>query len=514
MRPQNTLSRNTLSGIAIAMVAACAVFAGPVAAQPFNYKVRIPGSLEGLTGQAQTQQPLENITVTLSGGPALPSAEVNWPYSYDLKPLLSVTGDSAYSASNVAWALSAGSLPAGLSLSADGVISGTPQTKNPRGSTFQVDATYRTKSGQQAYTIIVNGAVLHVTQMSAGGTHTCAVTTQGGAMCWGANESGQLGNNSTTQSLVPVSVYGLDTDVASISAGASHTCAVTKTGGAKCWGYNGFGRLGNNSTAQSLVPVNVSGLASGVAQVVAAGGSSCALTTSGAVYCWGYNAFGQLGNNSTIPSPVPVAVYGMSSGVARITGSSLHACALTTAGGAYCWGYNNSGQLGNNSLTNSTVPVSVSGLTSGVAQVAAGNSFTCAVTTSGGAKCWGLNSDSRLGNNSTANSSVPVDVYGLASGVASLATGYNSSCAVTVAGGVKCWGINYLGQLGNGTTTLSKVPVDVYGLTAGVTAVAVGSDHSCVTTTSGSMKCWGYNAKGPLGNNTTTSSSRPVDVSP
>ncbi len=515
MCEKNLLSNCARSCIAVAMIAACAALTTPAIAGPFSYKVRIPGTLDAPLGQTQGQAPqsLENITVALSGGPALPNAEVSWPYRYDLKQLLAVTGDSAYNASSVAWTLSAGSLPAGLSLGPDGVISGTPQTKNLTGSTFQVDATYKSKAGQQAYTIVVGGVTLHVTQVSAGATHTCAVTTTGAAKCWGANESGQLGNNSTTPSPVPVSVFGLGADVASISSGGSHSCALTKTGGVKCWGSNGFGRLGNNSTAQSTVPVDVSGLASGATQVVAGGSFSCALS-SGAAYCWGFNAFGQLGNNGTTSSMVPTGVYGLSSGVIQLTAGSLHACALTSAGGAYCWGYNDSGQLGNNTTTNSKVPVAVNGLTAGVAQVAASNSFTCAVTAAGGAKCWGLNSSSRLGNNSIANSAIPVDVYGLTSGVTRLATGSNSSCALTSAGGVKCWGLNSLGQLGNSSTLASMVPVDVYGLTSGFVAVTVGSDHSCAVASSGSLKCWGYNANGQLGNNTTTSSTRPVDVSP
>ena len=183
MCEKNLLSNCARSCIAVAMIAACAALTTPAIAGPFSYKVRIPGTLDAPLGQTQGQAPqsLENITVALSGGPALPNAEVSWPYRYDLKQLLAVTGDSAYNASSVAWTLSAGSLPAGLSLGPDGVISGTPQTKNLTGSTFQVDATYKSKAGQQAYTIVVGGVTLHVTQVSAGATHTCAVTTTGAA---------------------------------------------------------------------------------------------------------------------------------------------------------------------------------------------------------------------------------------------------------------------------------------------------------------------------------------------
>lgn len=133
--------------------------------------------------------------VALTGGTGLPAGEVSWPYSYDLKQLLSVTGDRGWSLANVSWSLSSGSMPAGLSLGSDGVISGIPTTKDLIGSSFQVKASYKGKDGQQLYTIVVNGAVLHVRQVSAGWSHTCAVRTGGALACWGYDSSGQLGND-------------------------------------------------------------------------------------------------------------------------------------------------------------------------------------------------------------------------------------------------------------------------------------------------------------------------------
>ena len=292
------------------------------------------------------------------------------------------------------------------------MVSGIPTTKDAVGSSFQVKAAYKTKAGQQAYTIVVNGAVLHVTQISAGGSHTCAVTTSGGAKCWGVNESGQLGNNSTTSSKVPVDVYGLTSGVASLAAGANYTCAVTASGGAKCWGWN-VGQLGDNTFKNSSVPVDVYGLTSGVVSLATSNNSNshtCAVTTSGGAKCWGLNSSGQLGNNGTSTSFVPVNVFGLDSGVTRITAGASFTCAVMSSGGAKCWGYNYFGQLGNNSTANSKVPVDVSGLTSGVTSITGGGYHTCALTTSGGAKCWGNNATGQLGNNSTTSSSVPVDV--------------------------------------------------------------------------------------------------------
>jgi alpha-tubulin suppressor-like RCC1 family protein len=146
--------------------------------------------------------------------------------------------------------------------------------------------------------------------ISAGVHHTCAVTSTGGVKCWGPNAKGQLGNNSTTNSPVPVDVTGLSSGVVAVAAGYYHTCAVTSTGGVKCWGYNAKGQLGNNSTTDSLVPVDVTGLSSGVVAVAAGDNHTCAVTSTGGVKCWGNNAYSQLGNNSTTYSPVPVDVMG------------------------------------------------------------------------------------------------------------------------------------------------------------------------------------------------------------
>ena len=158
-----------------------------------------------------------------------------------------------------------------------------------------------------------------VSQTSAGLFHTCALTTAGAVKCWRSNVNGQLGDNSTTQSLTPVNVVGLGSGVAVFSAGVHHTCALTTAGAVKCWGANGNGQLGDNSTANRSTPVDVVGLGSGVAAISEGGVHTCALTTTGAVKCWGYNGNGQLGDNSTTDRLTPVDVVGLGSGVAAIS---------------------------------------------------------------------------------------------------------------------------------------------------------------------------------------------------
>ena len=346
--------------------------------------------------------------------------------------------------------------------------------------------------------------------IAAGQDHTCAVTRAGGVECWGSNLKGQLGNGTTTDSTTPVDVSGLASSVTAIAAGDSHTCALTSGGGVKCWGWNLYGQLGNGTTTDSSTPVDVPGLASGVTAIAAGRGWTCAVTNNGGVKCWGFNTSGQLGNGSLTSTSTPGDVAGLSSGVTAIVAGSFHTCALTRGGGVKCWGWAQ-GQLGNGSVQ-SLKPVDVAGLASGVTAITAGEDHTCVVTNGGGVKCWGVNDSGQLGTGSSARSDTPVDVAGLSSGVTAIASGNFHTCALTHGGGVKCWGYNDAGQLGNGTTTDSATPVDVAGAASGVTSIAARADQSCALMTGGAVFCWGLNASGQLGNGTTTDSDVPVEV--
>lgn len=247
-----------ISRVAAALLAAVVTYP---AAAAYQYRLYLPGFVGGPVTPAATPTPpvvlpAEEIVAALAAT-ALPAGEVNQSYSYDLNQLLSVTGDSAYSASDVGWNVASGALPPGLNLGGNGVIAGTPTTKNTLGSSFQVLATYKAQSGQQAYTIVVNGVVLHVIQIVAGQSHTCAVTAAGGAKCWGYNGNSTLGDGTSTDRTTPVDVSGLTNSVTSISAGSSHTCAVTTASSAKCWGINNNGQLGDSTTANRATPVDV-----------------------------------------------------------------------------------------------------------------------------------------------------------------------------------------------------------------------------------------------------------------
>jgi alpha-tubulin suppressor-like RCC1 family protein len=344
-----------------------------------------------------------------------------------------------------------------------------------------------------------------ITAISAGSSHTCALTRGGGVKCWGANANGQLGDGTTTDSYVPVDVAGLASGVSAIAAGAYQTCALMSSGGVRCWGANATGQLGDGTTTDRSVPVDVAGLASGVSAISVGGNHTCTLTRGGGVKCWGANGNGQLGGRATTQSSVPVDVSGLASGVRAVAAGASHTCVLTSGGGVKCWGANSYYQLGNGTFTDSFVPVDVTGLAGGVSAIAAGGDITCVLTSVGDVKCWGPNDNGRLGNGTTTLTSVPVDVVGLAGGVTAIAAG--GTCALTSVGGVRCWGANGSGSL---------VPVEVSDLASGVTAVAVGGDHTCALLNGGRVRCWGANEYGQLGNgrpcSSLSSSSVAVDV--
>jgi alpha-tubulin suppressor-like RCC1 family protein len=357
-------------------------------------------------------------------------------------------------------------------------------------------------------------AVTGGARLAAGNSHTCALTAANGVRCWGDNSTGQLGNGTTTSSLVPVSVTGLTSGVAAIAAGDNQTCALTTTGALKCWGNNLNGQLGNGTTTQSNVPVDVTGLTSGVTAIAAGDNHTCAALASGGVKCWGWGTSGQLGNNTITSSSTPVDVAGLPAGTTAtaLTGGYRHTCAVLSDGSARCWGRNTEGQLGNATNTASRVAVTPTGLSTGVTAIVAGGSHTCAVQT-GGVKCFGLNNAGQLGNTTTTNANTPVTVVGL-TGITAVAAGGSHSCSLSTTGAVSCWGLNQEGELGIGLSNVNNVttPRTVTALTTPQTSLTAGIQHVCALQADQSVRCWGLNTAGQLGDGTTTRRFSPVSV--
>ena len=366
--------------------------------------------------------------------------------------------------------------------------------------------------------------------VAAGLYHGLALTSTGAVLAWGWNIVGQLGNGSTNGSDVPVEVrLPGGTKVTGIAAGFAHSVALTSTGAVLAWGKNYNGNLGNGSTTDSDVPVKVNLPVGTKVTAVAAGAEyNLALTSTGAVLAWGYNADGQLGDGSTGTSDVPVNVsLPTGTKVTAVAAGALHSLALTSTGAVLAWGYNADGELGDGNTTNGDVPVKVN-LPPGtkVTAVAAGGYYSLALTSTGAVLAWGYNADGELGDGNRTNSDVPVKVKlpagtkvtsiaggSFPEGVGTDTAGPGHSLAVTSTGAVLAWGYNADGELGDGNRTNSDMPVKVK-LPAGrkVTAVAAGELNSLAVTSTGAVFAWGGNNFGQLGDGSYEGSDVPVHV--
>ena len=350
---------------------------------------------------------------------------------------------------------------------------------------------------------VVNGiSTIYNVPLAAGDSHNCALTNTNGVKCWGLNQLGQIGDGTVVDKYTPTDVVGLASGVAAVTAGSQHSCAITIAGGVKCWGNNYYGQLGDNTTIQSNTPVNVVGLTSGVVAVSAGEGHTCAITKVGGVKCWGYNGVGQLGDGSGTNQLTPTDVFGLDSGVIDVRAGGTHTCAATATGNVKCWGNNIVGQLGDgdSSGTVQYTPINVVNLSPGMLGVESGSTHSCGLTSVGGVLCWGNNVNGQLGNGNNTAQFYPVNVVGLPSVTSIIAGGYYSSCALNVAGQIQCWG----GRVG------SNIPVNIDDFIGGVTEVAIGSNHTCVMITGGGVRCWGSNSKGQLGDGTTNYASSPI----
>jgi alpha-tubulin suppressor-like RCC1 family protein len=392
--------------------------------------------------------------------------------------------------------------------------------------------TIRASAGGQSGSATIAVADLAFTSLSSGGAHACALSA-GGLYCWGDYSLGATGFLPDPEACFHACATTPRQGVSSptylqVSAGGNHSCGLDSGGVVYCWGYNYYGELGAPTTdtcsllggqtcSRTPLAVTTGGIKFNFISAGAA--HTCALTGAGVAYCWGYDEDGELGaspssgtcNNLYVCSQTPVTVSGGLT-FATLSAGRVHTCGLTPAGVAYCWGGNNTGQLGSAGFGGSN-PVAVDGgLTFG--SLSSGGGHTCGVTTAGVAYCWGDNSYGQLGDGTTQAQPAPARVAGGLTFL-SVSAGWFHTCGVTTANALYCWGNNQYGMLGNGTTSGTGSPFPEL-VQRGLLFAQVGAGlvYTCARTTSNRVYCWGGNNFGQLGNGAiaAANSSIPVGV--
>ena len=392
-------------------------------------------------------------------------------------------------------------------------------------------------------------ATATVLQVSAPTTHVgCARMSDGTATCSGLNDSGELGNGTTDASVTPLVVKnpagtGPLTGVSQVVTGNFFACALLTSGGLDCWGDNSFGQLGDGTTTSSLLPVVVensqgTGPLSGVVQVAAGKYHTCARLVDTTVDCWGHNGYYALGDNTNQDHPLPNPVLNSAdTGPLRnqvwISVSQYDSCSVQSDGTARCWGLNQFGTLGDGTQNPSARPTGVRaasglGFLANVKTISASPTHTCALLKTGVVDCWGLNSSGQLGDGTLNTRLRPVAVRnsrgpGPLTHVTQVTTGGGSSagdhsCALLSNRTAVCWGGNFFGQLGDSTNTDRRRPVSVTntihkGLLTHVLAISAGPVTTCARTTGGAF-CWGFNSGGQFGNGNLYNTNRPVPAKP
>jgi alpha-tubulin suppressor-like RCC1 family protein len=342
-------------------------------------------------------------------------------------------------------------------------------------------------------------------QIATGEFHSLALKDDGSVWSWGFNNYGQLGDGTTTDKNIPVQVSDLS-HVTMVTAGRDHSLALKDNGTVWAWGHNEYGKLGDGTAINRSTPVQVSGL-SNVTMISTGYYHSLVLKDDGSVWAWGNNYYGQLGDGTTTNRNSPVKVF---SGVIRIFTGYYHSMALKNDGSVWTWGYNNYGQLGDGTTTDKSSPVQVTGL-SHVTRISAAYSYSMALKDDGSVWAWGYNNYGQLGDGTTTNKSSPVQVSGL-SHVTRISAGYYYSLALKDDGSLWAWGKNNYGQLGYRTAPNRSTPVQMFEISH-VSLIAAGKAHILVIKDDGSIWAWGYNLYGQLGDGNSLNKSSPVQVS-
>lgn len=390
--------------------------------------------------------------------------------------------------------------------------------------------------------IVYGSTNISAQTISAGTAHTAVTCSNDSAVIdWGANSNGQLGINDTTQETSPVRVHGplnmgFLKNVKEIVIRENFSIALRYDSTVWAWGFNGDGELGNNSNTDSWIPVQVHGPSNvgylrGIVQISAGYAHVIALKSDGTVWAWGDNTNGELGDSTTINRTAPVQVHGLLNvgfltGVTKIAAGQQFNLALIAGGNVLSWGLDTNGELGDNSIIDKHVPVQVHGpgnvgFLNGITSFSAGGQHALAMKADSTAWSWGLNINGELGNNTYANiNSLPAQVHGpgnvgFLTGATFIKAGDYFSAVIAGDSTVWAWGFNFYGQLGVNDTTERNVPVHIHGpgnvgFLSGITEIALGDEHLIAKKSDGTYWVCGWNGNGQIGDGSTTDRWFPV----
>jgi alpha-tubulin suppressor-like RCC1 family protein len=352
----------------------------------------------------------------------------------------------------------------------------------------------------------ISNTCVTLTDISSGGSHTCGVGSDGVVRCWGSNSNGQLGDGSgiDSNSAIRVALLG-GAKATHVAAGYEHTCALVDDGSVQCWGANLNGAIGDGTKTDRPTPVRVTGLTTPIQQLAAGHDHTCALAKGGTVWCWG-------GLPSTLAT-TPTAIAGFGSNIASIAAGGFHDCAVTKDGAVMCWGDDTYGQLGDAATTYQTAPKSIAALSANVKALAAGKYHTCALMNDTSLQCWGFNANGQVGDGTSGTGTDRGTPTTVLAPVGTVAAGYFHTCALESDHGLFCWGAGGAGQLGDGASTGSQAtPERITSFGTTVRQLALGALHSCAIMGDGNAKCWGAGTNGQLGNGASSDSPVPVSV--
>lgn len=344
---------------------------------------------------------------------------------------------------------------------------------------------------------LIGSSLRGIKHISAGGSHTCVTSDAGAAKCWGSNSHEQLGG-ANAFSAVPYVVPGLDSRVKEVHAGWTHSCALMEDGLVRCWGSNQQGQLGIGIASGASTPSLVSGLPAPAAVLRLSAMHTCALLTTGELWCWG------TGTPVAGVSNLPTRALDAPPDIVKLSVDQNRTCVVTRAGEGKCWGYSGTGL------------VTLQGLEANVVELVPGNLNACALRRDGSVWCDGTGYYGLLGPDRSGENLPMARLEQMPTGIVQLSMGYDYACALTLYGGVKCWGKNEYNQLGSvGTELLSSTtPEEVMGLPDAALTLSVSDANACATLASGNVHCWGLNSVGQLGDNTTTNRATPTPTRP